>query len=108
MLAVASRPMRACSAKVASAWRLNHEDVAGTYLRRMRCAEALDAAVAALDPVLTGRAGLAARESQRCDDAMTREQHRDHRLQEAYAMLASVAATMTSCYTRAATDSKVL
>src|SRR5687768_14936610 len=108
MLAVASRPMRGCSAKAASAWRLNHEDVAGTYLRRMRCAEALDAAVAALDPVLPGRAGLAAREAERRDDAMIREQHSGHRLQEAYATLASVAATMTSCATRAATDAKVL
>src|SRR5688500_640055 len=108
MLAVASRAMRGCSAKAASAWRLNHEDVAGTYPRRMRRAETLDVAVDALDPVLPGRAGLAAREPERRNDAMIREQHGGHRLQKAHATLASVAATMTSRTPRAATDAKVL
>src|SRR5688500_214260 len=109
MLAVARRRMRGgCSAKAASAWRANHEDVASAHLRRMRCAEALDAAVDALDPVLAGRAGLPARESDRSDDAMIGEQHGGHRLQEAHATLAAVAATMPSRATRAASDAKVL
>src|SRR5688572_28083539 len=108
MLAVARRAMRGCSAKAASAWRLDHEDVARIDLRRMRRAEALDAAVDALDPVLAGRAGLPAREPERSDDAMIGEQHGGHRLQEAHATFATIAATMTACATRAATDAKVL
>src|ERR671910_259290 len=101
MLAIASRAMRGCSAKTASAWRLDHEAVAGIHLRRMRRAEALDAAVDALDPILAGRAGLPACEPEWGNDAMIGEQHGGHWLQEAHATLAAVAATMTARATRA-------
>src|SRR5678816_1776841 len=98
MLAVASRPGRADSAKTASARCLNDEDVVCVHLRDMRRAEMLDAAVDALDPVLPRCSGVPAGEAEGRDLAMIREQHRRHRLQEAKPALGTVAAAMPVSY----------
>src|SRR6185369_9828358 len=108
MLAVASRAVRGCSAKAATARRLDHEDVAGLHLCGVGRTEVLDGAVDTFDPVLAGRAGFAARQAEGRDDAMIGEQHRRHRFEEAHATLRTVAATMTPCSTRATADAKLL
>src|SRR5262245_1244552 len=108
MLAVASRPGRADSAKPATAGRLDDEHVTGVHLCFVRSAEVLDAAVDALDPVLAGRSRLTAGEPERRDLAMIREQHSSHRLQKPHAASRAVAAAMTPCSARAATDMEII
>src|SRR6185436_6419880 len=108
MLAVASRAVRGCSAKAATARRLDHEDVAGIHLRGVGRAETFDAAVDALDPVLARGARLTAGKPERCDDAMIGEQHCGHRLEKAHAALRAVAAAMAPCSAGAAPDAEVL
>ncbi|MBK6803788.1 MAG: hypothetical protein IPG84_02415 [Betaproteobacteria bacterium] len=91
-------------AEPAAARRPHDEHVARPHLDLERRAEVLARTVGPLDPVLAQRARRAAVDAERRDAPVVREHHRGHRLEEAHAPLAAVAAAMPARAAAAAPD----
>src|SRR5437660_1392214 len=90
--------------ETASPRGLDHEYIARLHFHLKGCAEFFPCPVGALHPVAPDSARLPARDAERCDPPMVGEHHGGHRLEEAHAPLAAVAAAMTSGAAAATSD----